>query len=117
MNSFALALRQVRYENIAFWRNPVAAFFVFFFPLIILVLFNLIFGNREVELPGQDGEHVHLLRASHSGDVGDLHLLQQRRHRHVVLAGAGPAQAHSRHASSQLVVPLRQDCALGCSWR
>ena len=52
MNSLALALRQVRYENIAFWRNPVAAFFVFFFPLIILVLFNLIFGNREVELPG-----------------------------------------------------------------
>ena len=31
MSSFALALRQVRYENIAFWRNPVAAFFVFFF--------------------------------------------------------------------------------------
>ena len=52
MNSFALALRQVRYENIAFWRNPVAAFFVFFFPLIFLVLFNLLFGNREMELPG-----------------------------------------------------------------
>ena len=52
MNSLALALRQIRYENIAFWRNPVAAFFVFFFPLIFLVLFNLIFGNRKMELPG-----------------------------------------------------------------
>ena len=52
MNSLALALRQVRYENIAFWRNPVSAFFVFFFPLIFLVLFNLIFGSREMELPG-----------------------------------------------------------------
>ena len=52
MNSLALAVRQVRYENTAFWRNPVSAFFVFFFPLIFLVLFNLIFGSREMELPG-----------------------------------------------------------------
>ncbi len=52
MSPFALALRQVRYENTAFWRNPPAAFFVFFFPLIFLVLFNLLFGNRELELPG-----------------------------------------------------------------
>ena len=52
MSSLALALRQARYENIAFWRNPVAAFFVFFFPLIFLVLFNLLFGSRKMELPG-----------------------------------------------------------------
>ena len=39
------AFRQIRYENIAFWRNPAAAFFTFAFPLIFLVIFNLIFGG------------------------------------------------------------------------
>ena len=48
MNSVKLALRQVRYENSAFWRNPAAAFFTIIFPLMFLVIFNLIFGNREV---------------------------------------------------------------------
>ena len=45
MRDLKLALRQVRYENIAFWRNPAAAFFTFAFPLIFLVIFNLIFGG------------------------------------------------------------------------
>ena len=51
MNSLALALRQVRYENRAFWRNPLAAFFVFVFPLMFLAIFNLLFGSRELVLP------------------------------------------------------------------
>ena len=52
MNSLALALRQVRYENTSFWRNPAAAFFTFVFPLMFLVIFNLVFGNRELDVPG-----------------------------------------------------------------
>ena len=48
MNSVMLALRQVRYENSAFWRNPAAAFFTIVFPLMFLVIFNLIFGSQEV---------------------------------------------------------------------
>ena len=52
MNAFTLALRQVRYENRAFWRNPVAAFFTFVFPLMFLVIFNLLFGNTELTIPG-----------------------------------------------------------------
>ena len=52
MNSFTLALRQIRYENRAFWRNPLSAFFVFVFPLMFLVIFNLLFGTRELVLPG-----------------------------------------------------------------
>lgn len=52
MSGFALALRQVRYENRAFWRNPAAAFFTFVFPLIFLVIFNLLFGSDELEVPG-----------------------------------------------------------------
>ena len=51
MKSLTLALRQVRYENTAFWRNPVAAFFTFVFPLMFLVIFNLLFGSRELTHP------------------------------------------------------------------
>ena len=52
MSALALALRQVRYENRAFWRNPAAAFFTFAFPLILLVLFNVLFGNNMIEVDG-----------------------------------------------------------------
>ena len=52
MSTLLLALRQVRYENTAFWRNPVAAFFTIAFPLMFLVIFNLLFGNNERVLPG-----------------------------------------------------------------
>lgn len=46
MNTARLALRQVAYENRAFWRNPAAAFFTFAFPLIFLVIFTTIFGRE-----------------------------------------------------------------------
>lgn len=49
MSAANLAVRQVRYENKAFWRNPAAAFFTFIFPLLFLVIFNLAFGNDEVQ--------------------------------------------------------------------
>lgn len=52
MSDLALALRQVRYENLAFWRNPPAAFFTIAFPLMFLVVINLAFGDQEVRLPG-----------------------------------------------------------------
>lgn len=52
MSALGLALRQVRYENRAFWRNPAAAFFTFVFPLIFLVIFNLMFGNEEITIAG-----------------------------------------------------------------
>jgi ABC-2 type transport system permease protein len=44
VSDLALALRQVRYENRAFWRNPPAAFFTFVFPLLFMVVFNVLFG-------------------------------------------------------------------------
>jgi ABC-2 type transport system permease protein len=52
MRDVALVMRQVRFENRNFWRNPAAAFFTFIFPLIFLVLFNVIFGNNTIEIPG-----------------------------------------------------------------
>jgi ABC-2 type transport system permease protein len=45
VNDATLALRQVRYENRAFWRNPAAAFFTFAFPLLFMVIFNVIFTD------------------------------------------------------------------------
>ena len=52
MSDMALTLRQVRYENKAFWRNPPAAFFTVAFPLMFLVIFNLLFGSDEITIPG-----------------------------------------------------------------
>ena len=52
--SAIMALRQVGYENRSFWRNPAAAFFTFFLPLIFLVLFNSIFGDSELTIDGRD---------------------------------------------------------------
>jgi ABC-2 type transport system permease protein len=49
VSDLGLAARQVRYENKAFWRNPAAAFFTFVFPLMFLVIFNLIFGGGETK--------------------------------------------------------------------
>jgi ABC-2 type transport system permease protein len=45
MSDVILAARQVRYENRAFWRNPAAAFFTFAFPLLFMVIFNVIFDG------------------------------------------------------------------------
>ncbi|MCZ6708491.1 MAG: ABC transporter permease [Chloroflexi bacterium] len=52
MRTLKLGLRQVYYEFLAFYRNPASAFFTFAFPLIFLVIFNLLFGNELLELPG-----------------------------------------------------------------
>jgi ABC-2 type transport system permease protein len=50
MRSVALALAQVRYVNKAFWRNPTAAFFIFTFPLMFLIIFTSLLGNSTVHL-------------------------------------------------------------------
>jgi ABC-2 type transport system permease protein len=45
VNDAALTLRQVRYTNRSFWRNPPAAFFTFAFPLMFLVIFTSLFSG------------------------------------------------------------------------
>ena len=53
MSGVALALRQARFTNRAFWRNPASAFFTFAFPLMFLVIFTSLFGNSNTQvLPG-----------------------------------------------------------------
>ncbi len=52
MSGLPLTVRQVAYENRAFWRNPAAAFFTFFFPLMFMVIFNVLFGgSRSAGVP------------------------------------------------------------------
>lgn len=48
-----LVWEQVRYQNTLFWRSPVAAFFTLAFPLMFLVLFNLLFEGT-IDIPGRD---------------------------------------------------------------
>ena len=45
MNRLRLLLRQTRYENRAFWRNPESAFFTFAFPLVFMLILNLVFAT------------------------------------------------------------------------
>jgi ABC-2 type transport system permease protein len=52
MKTLALALKQARYADRSFWRNPAAAFFTFIFPLMFLVIFNLVFGHNKIDVPG-----------------------------------------------------------------
>ena len=52
MSQIISTLRQARYENLAFWRNPASAFFTFAFPLMFLVIFTSIFGSGEVPVAG-----------------------------------------------------------------
>jgi ABC-2 type transport system permease protein len=56
VNHVALALRQVRYQNRSFWRNPTVAFFTFLLPLVFLVILNALLGNDEGQLPGGEAE-------------------------------------------------------------
>jgi ABC-2 type transport system permease protein len=54
VSAFALTLRQVRFTNKAFWRNPASAFFTFAFPLMFLVIFTALLGNGQVPIRGVD---------------------------------------------------------------
>ena len=51
MTAATLLARQVRYENLAFWRNPAAAFFTFALPLVFFVVLTSVFDDTAT-LPG-----------------------------------------------------------------
>lgn len=53
MRHAALTLRQVRYVNKAFWRNPASAFFTFAFPLMFLVIFTSLLGHFRISVGGR----------------------------------------------------------------
>jgi ABC-2 type transport system permease protein len=51
MSAPAQAVRQLRFTNKAFWRNPASAFFTFAFPLMFLVIFTSLLGGGQIRLP------------------------------------------------------------------
>jgi ABC-2 type transport system permease protein len=48
MNDVLVAREQVRYEQKAYWRNPMAAFFTFMFPVVFLVVVGSSAGSFRV---------------------------------------------------------------------
>jgi ABC-2 type transport system permease protein len=52
VSDVALVLRQVRFEQRSFWRNPASAFFAFAFPLMFLVIFGSINRNSRIGTMG-----------------------------------------------------------------
>jgi ABC-2 type transport system permease protein len=54
VNVPALAVRQIRFTNKAFWRNPPSWFFTFAFPLMFLVIFTTLLGNGTVPVGGKE---------------------------------------------------------------
>lgn len=46
-----LVAQQTRYQLLTFWRIPVAVFFTLGLPLVMLVLFNALFGSGTVDTP------------------------------------------------------------------
>ena len=51
-STFRLTLQQIRYQLLMFWRTPVALFFTLALPLIMLLLFNALFGDATVTIQG-----------------------------------------------------------------
>lgn len=58
MSQLAMGLRQFRFENKAYWKNPAAAFFTFLFPLMFLFLFPVIFGDEPIVFFGHETSAV-----------------------------------------------------------
>ncbi len=48
----ALIVRQTRYQILYFFRVPVALFFTLILPIVMLVLFNALFGDQSIETGG-----------------------------------------------------------------
>jgi ABC-2 type transport system permease protein len=48
----ALVLHQLRYDQKVFWRNPAAVFFTVAFPVILLLIFAVVFGDAKIKDEG-----------------------------------------------------------------
>ena len=51
-STVALVVRQIRYQVTYFFRVPVALFFTLILPIVMLVLFNALFGDNTVTIDG-----------------------------------------------------------------
>ncbi len=48
----SLVLHQLRYDQKVFWRNPAAVFFTVLFPVILLLIFAVVFGDNRIDVEG-----------------------------------------------------------------
>ena len=85
MNGFALALRQVRYENTAFLAQPRIGVLHLCLPADVPRDIQPAVRQLGDGLPWRDRQPVYFLRAGHCSLLGDQRLLQQCGDRDVVL--------------------------------
>ena len=52
MSAASLVLHQFRYDQKSFWRNPASVFFTVMFPVLLLVIFALVFSGQQVDVAG-----------------------------------------------------------------
>lgn len=52
MSGVALVLHQFRYDQKAFWRNPASVFFTVMFPVVLILIFGSVFGDKNVNVDG-----------------------------------------------------------------
>ena len=57
MSTPGAVVRQFRFTNKAFWRNPASAFFTFAFPLMFLVIFTALLGSGDLPIDGVETWH------------------------------------------------------------
>ena len=86
MGDVALAVRQVRYTNRSFWRNPASAFFTFAFPLMFLVIFTALFGNDTIRVTTNNAAMQFDVSGDDGNDYIELHGVWNRVH---VFGGLG----------------------------
>jgi len=53
-STFRLLVQQIKYQLLTFWRTPIALFFTLLLPLIMLLLFNALFGGDTVTINGDE---------------------------------------------------------------
>jgi ABC-2 type transport system permease protein len=56
MSALALVAHQFRYDQKAFWRNPASVFFTVMFPVVLLLIFALVFGDETIDINGRQIE-------------------------------------------------------------
>ena len=53
-STFRLLVQQIKFQLLTFWRTPIALFFTLLLPLIMLLLFNALFGGDTVTIDGDE---------------------------------------------------------------
>ena len=106
MSAAGLTLRQVRFTNKSFWRNPASAFFTFAFPLMFLVIFTALLGGGDVRIKGTDLRQTtyYVVAMASFGVISRL--LHEHRDQRVLQPRRGDPEAHPRNAAPRLVVPV-----------